>query len=254
MPQTKSRFFSQDTVIQTNNDLHKAILEGDKKRCFELIKKAKSSMLNQKSAGNTPLMLALKVGLFDVALVLAEHPDVIDDIMDNKGFSVMHYAAFFRQDNILIALANKQEFYSPLYAKFDELRQLNRYQRKWCRVDHLYRQSPEFYQVFSKMIIDRPGWYCSLPILTNLLFHLDKICINNGIATAEDIGNLRSETLSSGIIFRRIADTYLDKMIEWRNQLPASESAEIVELLETYTLEDDSATIEQESEQVHVLS
>lgn len=87
----------------TNNALHNAILQGDIAACFRLIDlhRFDAAFLNTQSLNNTPLMLAMKCGLFSVAKHLITTGEVDCTLSDARGFSVLHFACAFRAHEII---------------------------------------------------------------------------------------------------------------------------------------------------------
>lgn len=104
---------------RNNNELHTAILEGDTEKALALVKNISKAKLNEPSLKNTPLMLALKVGNFEVAeeIVrrnLKENTYVRMTIKDGHGLQPLHLACALRCNSIIKLLIEAYKKYMDL--------------------------------------------------------------------------------------------------------------------------------------------
>lgn len=106
--------FSQKYLDQFGNTpLHRAILTANVREASELISAdyispRKLCTINVRALDNTPLLLALKTGNFTIAEMLLSHPYIDIDATDNSGMNALHYAALFRDENLIKQLLEKK--------------------------------------------------------------------------------------------------------------------------------------------------
>lgn len=221
------RFYSSKRETEPrNNELHEAILERDIRKCLDIIRSVDTSaaVLNHCSLGNSPAMLALKTGLIDVAFALIEDERVDLQIADKRGFSLLHFACFLREDALITALLNRK---AMLY-QVDEF-------SSWPPETFPFRRSAvqntkpfRLYsltiraQYFPEEIIDSDG-FCVFPlILTDLLFHMDKLCLNYKLKQEDDFTEADKIPASSRR-FSQYAAIGLQDFINMRNEKPLNE-------------------------------
>lgn len=115
--------FNED-YEKTNNALHRALLSEKSSmridHALEIAKSMPADKLNDKSLGNTPLMLALKTGNFVVAKAILMRDDVDIDVCptemfgkkaklgyDHRMMGPLHLAVAFRQEELIWLILDK---------------------------------------------------------------------------------------------------------------------------------------------------
>lgn len=214
-----------------NNELHEAILQRDIDKCMEIIQSPDTNkkMLNQLSLGNTPAMLALKTGLVDVAYALIEKEDVNIHLPDMRGFSLLHYACFLREEHLITALLNRD-------ARCYQVDEISEWPPKELLLrKSLVRMTNPFYlyklaqscKDYPREIVDSDG-FCILPlVLTDLLFHVDKLCLNYCIKQENDFTEANEIPMSS-LRFSKYSEIGLEEFLTMRNEKPANEDILLV--------------------------
>jgi ankyrin repeat protein len=88
-----------------NSKLHDAILNNDTKEMVKLLADSKESQrINQQSLLNTPLVLALKQGNIELALLILNTispEELMLDLQDARGLTALDWACMLRQDAII---------------------------------------------------------------------------------------------------------------------------------------------------------
>jgi ankyrin repeat protein len=218
-----------------NNELHDAILARDSARCIELIGTMDETKLNQPSLGNTPAMLAIKTGLIDVVDALISSLKIDINHYDNKGFSLLHYACFLRET----ALIQKLIDLDAVCYKIDDVCEwphpgvgFRRSLIKGTLPHRLYRL-PAFSSIPSE-IIDSHGFTTFPLIMTNLLFHLDKLSLNYGLKQSDDFDDA-DHMIRDSNRFVEYANIGMESFLTTRNEKEVD--PDVLTLLEqTYEL------------------
>ncbi len=208
-----------------NNELHEAILNRDVARCRDIIHSptTQKTLLNQRSLGNTPAMLALKTGLIEVVSALIEDTRVNINLLDSRGFSLLHYACFFREERLITTLLARQIPDHPIndMGTWPPGFNLRKSMIRKTHPFYLYSLN-EISPDFPKEIVDSEG-FCIFPlILTDLLFHVDKLCLNYGIKQESDFMEANEMPMSSRR-FSLYAEIGLEEFLTLRNQKPVNE-------------------------------
>ncbi|KTD61759.1 ankyrin repeat domain-containing protein [Legionella spiritensis] len=171
---------------ENNNELHKAILARDSEACLALIDSMSEDELNAVSLGNSPALLAIKTGLIDVAAKLVAMDEINIHVMDNKKFTLLHYACFLREDDLIEKLIAREAHVFVWFESADEPPEMCHYRKpKAIHPVNLYKNKGFWFDVW-KEIIDGPG-FLIFPtlILTNLVFHAKSLCLNYDILPVE---------------------------------------------------------------------
>lgn len=229
-----------ETDISSNTPLHRAILCAERKKCLQKIKFSK--YLNQPSLGNTPLLLALKVGLFDIALALILEPETNVLLTDKHGFSPLHYACLFRQEEIIEAIlarhSNIKDYHQIIIqSQFQEdvLRflKISRLSPFWLYTMDWSYESFDFNDGY--LIADRPsfrvplkdGTCTSYQVFSDLLFHCNRLCKNLNLIDDEATPQMSTrEFLSTEQFFRTCIAQCLPLVIDNINsKAPAEDVA-----------------------------
>lgn len=202
----------------TNNELHNTILARDEVMCSELISTMSPRQLNQRSLGNTPIMLALKTGLVNIAECLINDEQVLIDISDKRGFSLLHYACFLREDRLIESLLDRDATSYQVDEIYDwppKSMMLRNSLVKATEPLRLYQDDVFIISPEPEEIIDSDNWHYLPLILTDLLFHMDKLCLNYGLKQADDF-TAADEIPSSAIRFATYVKIGLNDLLEMR--------------------------------------
>lgn len=219
---------------EINNELHEAILNRDVATCLQIIQSPETSVdiLNQQSLNNTPAMLALKTGLIEVACALIEDERVDIECQDKRGFSLLHFACFLREDALIIALLNRHAWGEAIDEESPWPDKSFSFRKSALRNTHpfyLYKLEQVIYY-FPEEIIDSDGFSTFPLILTDLLFHVDKLCLNYAIKEKEDFIEA-DEIPATSYRFAKYAEIGLQDFFAMRNRKPVNE--EILQSLQS---------------------
>ena len=88
-----------------NTILHDAIHENDTTLALQNMT---DKIINTQSAGNTPLLFALKKGNVVVAEALLRNSSIDVFAQDSRGLAALHWACMLRQDKIIETLLDKK--------------------------------------------------------------------------------------------------------------------------------------------------
>lgn len=169
----------------------------------------KENILNVKSGGNTPLLLALKKGNVVVAEALLKQPGINSFEVDEHGLSALHWACMLRQDKIIEMLLEKnadpflktKNWSTSDFTEPFDFTPVELYQRQV-----LYTNFAEYYLYHEKIkerivrciefpiygdfikkqngyqwlgFVDRPSLHipCETPY-TDIIFHMKDLCTN----------------------------------------------------------------------------
>ena len=200
-----------------NNDLHRAFLSLDNEKVATLVSSPnKATLLLEVSLGNTPLLLAFKTANKQAAL---EMIGVINDseLMNKKdgaGMTALHWAAFYRLDDVIKALVKKGADIHIINKQGQKPLELYKF-----RIEELNYESTNRYD--KKIIAE--SWQTKLcePFTgaTDILYHMDKVAHHYlKLSKLEAIFSTRN-ILSSHIKFRGYFDAFHKQFIVKRNQL-----------------------------------
>ena len=172
-----------------NTALHEAILDNNSAlagRYVELDKEGfiedGRSIINERSGGNTPLLLALKRGDMDTALAILSHPQVDISVADNNNLTALHWACMLRQDEVIEVLIERgadpasawifENEREPLRKTTQELYEHQIDSEKLRRYFELGRSNAELF-------IDQRGYkILGEECYTDIIFHMRELCRN----------------------------------------------------------------------------
>ncbi|VEG90229.1 ankyrin repeat domain-containing protein [Legionella spiritensis] len=216
---------------ENNNELHKAILARDSEACLALIDSMSEDELNAVSLGNSPALLAIKTGLIDVAAKLVEMDEIDIHVMDNRGFTLLHYACYLREDDLIRKLIARNARVFALHVTNNWLPDTYIFWRAFLKATHpatIYEKKGIWWDTWSE-IIDTPGFFISPNlVLTNLVFHTKAICLNYDILPAEafEKADVIPRSADQFVAYCRIG---MEPFLQYRNKKPVAE--EILSLL-----------------------
>lgn len=142
--------------------------------------------INQRSFGNTPLLLALKTGNIIIAEALSKLVIVLLDLTDSRGLNALHWACMLREDNIINILLKRHESGEALL--ITEVEEWGGFKRKDVPITpyKLYKNNIELrhFQFVDQVwetgeFRDRDELHIFREVAyTDVIFHMDKLCKN----------------------------------------------------------------------------
>lgn len=121
---SKIEITSESSEGVDNTRLHHAIINNEKDIAFlcisadeEVYRASESTLINKRSLGNTPLVLALKTGAIEIVEKILSHPAVDVDLVDNLGLTPLHWACMLRQNKLIALLLSKNAYLMPYIIK-----------------------------------------------------------------------------------------------------------------------------------------
>ena len=248
-----------------NNAYHEAILTRDLVKLTELGARDGENQgdeINKTSWMNTPLLLAVKTGFFEAALLLLEqHSSVIDvNTKDGHELSALHWACLYKNDAVINRLVSmgadtSTDIYAFLGTQAEGIDlptfiPLDIYKSQWPTrapaSDTFYSNPndtspkllmpiPSYNPRFSSMkdkFIYNPQDKFIMPF-HDMVFHLDAVCINLGLAKSTDFvkfGNppekssdLQRYGLQSSKVFQENFKIGYQRLRDYLNAIPCSD-------------------------------
>lgn len=237
-------------VVLTNTELHNAIIENNTNKAIELIRTKDAAFINQKSLGNTALMLALKSGNIPIVKELLNRPNVQIDARDDRGLTPLHWACMLRQDEVIISLIDKgadpyavteswsskhpHETFVPydLYIQPVNYKAFDEYgltERAYFPLNNIAIEREKEVLCFT----DRPTLAIEGAIAyTDIIFHMKRLCENLRLTDAFTISPFISKS-ESGVesdLFRVNFNRGNQLFCMYRNAIPVNE--DILELMQ----------------------
>ncbi len=213
----------RDDPAAENNTLHRAILLCDMSKIDDLINQSLENgtlefLLIEKSFNNTPLILAIKTGHFKAAITILTYMSLygIDvNSQSDYGMTALHWACFYRQSDLVAQLFEAGADPSLLTVN---------------------KNSPHFFAEFNppnltetlmgaETIVQGKVSLKECPDLTDLLFHCDKIALNQKwIKTVQEYNRLNYKFgTSSGPRFHGFFNTFKSRLLAFRETVDDSE-------------------------------
>ncbi len=196
-----------------NTILHDAIINDDLELALHVITQDSSafdgqSIINNRSLGNTALLLALKTGSMTIAEALLRYPAIDIHITDERGLTALHWACMLRQDRIITPLLDKgadPRQVVPAWAASgidepDEMTPLNLYQRD-ISAHHLGRYV-ELAQEAVKFMLNPRAFSSKYPAYGCCFFYADggRLLHRSGFTDRPDL-HIPGEMAYTDIVF-----------------------------------------------------
>lgn len=254
-------FYTNPVYCDLNKSHHNEVLKFQQEYNFFNIDK---ESLATKSWGNTPLILACKIGNSLAATTLLQKHQLTGvsvNEMDNYGMTALHWACFFRQDELIEALLHAgadphlknisgqtpYDIYTSLIPNNLKIIPKNDVADSICRlpnVPHIAENKMSF------------GYTDGLDMssMIDILFHMDKIAFHRlGVTQFQLESNLKVNTYNKSkpnSAFEVFVFYYFYDFIQVRNAIPKSENiAQILkkEQTDAITTNSDSTLVENPS-------
>jgi hypothetical protein len=226
--------------VAENTPLHLAILEPDQERVIELLHATDEATLikwlKSQPLTNTPLLLAMKTGAFRVAaelILLHRQYQISLDNQDGRGMTALHWAAFFRNQELITLLLecgannslkasggiNRGELLAiDVYQNQDYIKRLTELSSLLTNKRVVIKEfSSRAQQAYYDNFID------TTQEISDVAYHMDRICINLLLLSTDNFLELSQLHLSSLNYFAACFAQGLPKLAKYLGNIPAEE-------------------------------
>jgi hypothetical protein len=232
--------YRSDNEFLRNTALHDAIINNNTALATRYVTLDKEgfvedgrSIINERSGGNTPLLLALKRGDIETALAILAHPHVDVSLPDSNNLTALHWACMLRQDEVIHALIAKGANPASPWVYDVDRAPLRKTTKELYEHEIDLQKFKRYYEagsLNSDLFIDGRGYkILGEECYTDIIFHMRELCRNmHWVNTAEfksDEENIRRECDLFRYNFGQGAEDFSD----YHNVIPVNRA--IVELL-----------------------